>query len=388
MKLENKTKLLIVSTNKKNICSLYQQLRADTDFTCELIECTKSNEFQPDEDVKLLLLHQPEQVLPIWTEQLKLDKKTTHLPLVLLTERLESLNIDKILSCGVADIIEVSSCFSLTKQRLRNCLNMAVKNNKQTQPLEDQILSLCQLIRYTCHEVASPIGNTGTTISYLQEVTGEISKKMAEKTLLASDLTHYFKQQETAFEMCVRNIGRANKVMKSFWSVTTAQCYNELCKVNLHVFVEDIVTTLHSRLKKLPFTIDTEIPELIEITTYKGSFAQLTIALLEYSIVGCLAGNPSGNISIKIALDGSDIVMTFHNQGDTVFSQEMDIKAMIDSSKDNIATRSSMSQLQEMVSIKLGGELTFLLNGGDGKDEKPQHNICQIRLPKEIQPLS
>lgn len=396
MNPDNIHQLLIISSEKENALALRRQLEDKGKLSWPLLVCEFCENLDVSADVKLILLNdQQDNNYYDQARKLQSMENTRHLPVVILTEHIERVDIDKVLSFGVLDVIELSSVFTLIQHRLRNYLKMVDSKNKQLVLQTDKIKNLCQLIRYTCHELASPIGNAATTISYLQEISSDIVKKMHDKTLAAADLNHYLKQQETAYGMCERNISNASAGLKSFWSVSTAQCYDELAKVNLSRFVEDIVRTLHSRLKKLPFKIDIAIPEIIEITTYKGSFAQLIIGLLEYSIMLCLAGKDSGHILITIVPGETGVVLTFNNDGDTNFSRDMDLKGMIgnDAKDHNIATSASFLDLEEMVCDKLKGSLTLQQDElddpnksqGQSKGETcPLGNLCQIILPKEI----
>jgi signal transduction histidine kinase len=236
---------------------------------------------------------------------LELLPKPNTIPALLITQSHDSGQMSQWLELGISDFIlkplQPAWIVNQIKQQLAH-----ITLNKQMTRQTLKLNELGELVSLVSHEVASPLGNVNTAVSFLLESSETIKENLDNKTLGANDLERFLKQLQRALGMCVKNGSNAGGIINSFRTVATNQCTDKLGQFYLHRYLDDVVLTLKSKLKKLPHEIHIVITESLEMTSYPGAFSQVINSLINKSIIHAFDNNVAGQIIINAAEQTDD----------------------------------------------------------------------------------
>ncbi len=220
---------------------------------------------------------------------------------VLISDNQQQSFIAEQLKNGIFDVIPATFSLELLSHKLKQLTTLITADN-DAQLLHRQTLKLKELgelIGLISHEVASPLGNVNTAVSFLLESLHKVKLSFDEKKLSAADLEKFLKQMERALGMCVKNAQNASGTITSFRSVAASQCLEQISQFYLHRFIDEIILSLKSKLKKLPHEIHVVVSEGINMTSDIGAFAQVISALINKSIRHGLDPTTPGQIIIN-----------------------------------------------------------------------------------------
>ena len=258
------------------------------------------------------------QLLMVCTQSLGELANPGKLPVLLLTPSdFDSTQRAETLDKGVTGFVELPLQPALVNHQLQQQL-VLVEQSQMAGKLVRQQLQLKEmgeLVGLVAHEVASPLGNVNTGGELFAGIEAEtIRKNFDNKTLAAPDLEKFLKQMHRALTMSVKNSGNAGGIISSYrFSIAANQCLQPINQFYLHRYLDDVVLTLKSKLKKLPHEIHIVITESLEMTSYPGAFAVVIMGLINKSLEHGLDPLKPGKIIINASQavddEGDDIVV-------------------------------------------------------------------------------
>lgn len=271
---------------------------------------------------------------------------------------------------GISDFIFTPINASLLRHTLAQQKQMIEQSDLQ-QRFDRQTLKLHEmgeLVGLISHEVASPIGNVNTAVSFLLESSQKVHAAFDEKILAANDLERFLKQTNKALSMSIKNADNAGGIISSFRSVATSQCIEKVGQFYVHRFIDEIVLTLKSKLKKLPHDIHVVVNESIDLVSDPGAFSQVINGLINKSITHGFDDNDPGLIIINAALEKRDevstLVLNYIDNGCGLTSEQVE-SILID---DKASTSNSLTtaMLKKIVEQQLLGTMEVESTEGSG----------------------
>src|SRR3954471_8550931 len=124
------------------------------------------------------------------------------------------------------------------------------------------------LVAGVAHEINTPLGITVTAASHLQEETSRIARMSAENRLTPDDLEDFRQTARDSAEIILRNLHRADRLIKSFKLIAVDQTTEERRVVELGAYLEEILTSIGPVLKKTPHKVTVDCPEPLRMNTY------------------------------------------------------------------------------------------------------------------------
>jgi len=197
-------------------------------------------------------------------------------------------------------------------------LNQTLEELKltQVQLLENEkMASLGGLVAGVAHEVNTPIGIVLTSISFMKEECLSIVKAMEEQTLSSKQLTKFTDEMEQGFELSLRNISRAVKLIEGFKLIAVDSVVDDARQLNLHKYLEDVLRSLEPKAKQAHINIQLNCPDDINIYSYPGAIAQITNNLVINSLVHAFNDQESGEISIQVTQVNESIELIYSDNG-------------------------------------------------------------------------
>jgi signal transduction histidine kinase len=175
--------------------------------------------------------------------------------------------------------------------------------------------SLGQMVAGVAHEVNTPIGLGVTASTMLSDRIDEISSKLDDKTLSAGQLTAFLTESKENTQIIYLNLTRAADLISSFKQVAVDQTAGVIREINLHSYLDEIITSMQPTLKKYRHIITVDCDDRISITTKPGPLNQIIINLIMNSILHGFKSMEQGDISITAEESNGNCIIVFRDNG-------------------------------------------------------------------------
>jgi signal transduction histidine kinase/ligand-binding sensor domain-containing protein len=197
---------------------------------------------------------------------------------------------------------------------LRNTLEQLTLAQRQLLESE-KMASLGGLVAGVAHEINTPLGVTVTAASHLQEETARMTRALNEGNLTAELLADFQQSASDSAEIILRNLHRADRLIKSFKLIAVDQTTEERRVIELGAYLNDILTSLGPVLKKSPHHVMIDCPVPLQLNTYPGALYQIISNLVMNSLIhGFEPGRP-GAITIAVERVGEQVRLRYRDNG-------------------------------------------------------------------------
>jgi len=179
----------------------------------------------------------------------------------------------------------------------------------------EKMAALGGLVAGIAHEINTPLGISVTAASHLETEARRVGELMEQGVLKRSDLDAYQQVTIESTQMILRNLQRADKLVKSFKQVAVDQSSEQRRTVNLRQYLDEILTSLHPALKKTRHEVLVECPEQLVLDTYPGAIYQVVVNLVMNSLIHGFEGVECGHIRIEARIEGEDWLLDYADDG-------------------------------------------------------------------------
>lgn len=171
----------------------------------------------------------------------------------------------------------------------------------------EKMSALGALVAGIAHELNTPIGNSLTVASTLQDHARRFAVDMG-KGLTRSRLEAFVASTQQGSDILMRSLHHAADLVSSFKQVAVDQTSVNRRVFDLHATVVDILNTLGPTLRKTTHTVECQIPLNIEMDSYPGPLSQILSNLINNAILHGFEGREHGQIRIAARLSSEDSV--------------------------------------------------------------------------------
>ncbi|WP_396588001.1 sensor histidine kinase [Bermanella sp. R86510] len=255
-----------------------------------------------------------------------------------------------------------------TIDELKNLQNQLVESEKMA--------ALGAMVAGVAHEVNTPLGVALTASSHLKEQVQLISINAQSQTLTRSQLDAFIAQAEDAVSLTISNLNKAATLISNFKRTSADQNHFEMETINLHDYVQQVISTLVPMTKKVPVEVSVTGGDF-EVSTYPGAIAQILTNLISNS---CIHGFPdyfNGDAKIDIEIgdikDGA-LMVCYHDNGlgmDSETKKNM-FNPFYTTRRNEGGTGLGLSIIHTLLTQKMGGKVSVESSPNNGT----QFTLC------------
>ncbi len=188
--------------------------------------------------------------------------------------------------------------------------------NTQTQLIESEKLSsLGGLVAGVAHEINTPIGLCITTHSFIKDIFKDMNERFEAGSISKQNFTEFMHSMEESVDILSKNLERAAKLVKSFKHVSEDQAGEALRPYNLEEYLQEILSTLHPKLKMTKHVVNLGCPSDLEMIGYPGALSQVITNLIMNSLLHGFEDINDGSITIEATLLGDQVEILYTDDG-------------------------------------------------------------------------
>lgn len=192
-------------------------------------------------------------------------------------------------------------------RKLEQAMNQLVQAEK--------LASLGSLVAGVAHELNTPLGNSLTVASTLQEVIAEFSRQVEARTLTRQALVDFLAQCREAALLVEKNSQRAADLIGNFKQVAVDQTSMRRRRFDLRQSIDEVLCTLRPKLKHTRHELELTVEPGIMMESYPGPIEQIITNLLNNSLQHGFDGITSGAICVSAEAGEDRVVLRYRDNG-------------------------------------------------------------------------
>ena len=195
--------------------------------------------------------------------------------------------------------------------------NLSKLKSMQAELIQNEkMASLGSLVAGVSHEINTPIGMALTTSTHMNNELNILKKSYSNEEMTEKEFLEYLEDSKLSIDSINKNLVRAVDLIKSFKQIAVDQMSDELREFNLKEYVEEILLSINSKIKRTKIKIEVNIDKNITINSYAGVFSQIFTNLIVNSIIhGFNNGVDIGTIKISANLENNDLTIYYEDDG-------------------------------------------------------------------------
>lgn len=242
-------------------------------------------------------------------------------------------------------------------------------NKAQDRLLEaEKMASLGLLSAEVSHEINTPIGISITSITYLSDIINKLQQDISSQNLSKRTIDNFIENAQNSIELLLNNLQRAAELTTSFKQVAVDQTNDKVRLINVAKYLDEIIQSIHPKLKKTNHCVKIQCDPHIEIYTHPGAIAQIIINLIINSILHGFAKINRGEMNIKVTAEQQRLVILYKDNGVGIKKEQIEqlFDPFYTTKADNGGTGLGTHIIKNLVIDTLNGTIDAYSEEGEG----------------------
>ncbi|GAB3383833.1 hypothetical protein GCM10027432_14270 [Lysobacter fragariae] len=201
-----------------------------------------------------------------------------------------------------------------SNENLRHTIDELRQTQQQLVDAE-KMAALGNLVAGVAHEINTPLGVGVTAASHLEGEARKLGRRIDEGTLDRPALDQFRQMATESSQLILRNLQRADRMVKSFRQVAVDQSSEEIRRFDLRTYVDEILLSLQPSLRQQRHTVSVVCPQPIEVETYPGAIYQIVANLMMNSVMHGFAGRDNGQMRLSLTVEDGIVVVDYRDNG-------------------------------------------------------------------------
>jgi len=201
-----------------------------------------------------------------------------------------------------------------TNKELKNSIQEL--NKAQERLLDSEKMAILgKLSAEISHEINTPIGVSITSTSYLSDLLSSLHENINNQKLTKRSLEDFAKNADQSLHLLLNNLNRASELITSYKQVAVDQTSDKTRKINVAQYLNEIIHSLHPKLKKTKHIIKVNCADNIDVYCHAGAISQIFTNLIINSIIHGFDTIEGGIITISAELKGHRLHLHYQDNG-------------------------------------------------------------------------
>ena len=174
---------------------------------------------------------------------------------------------------------------------------------------------LAALVASVSHELSTPIGNSVLVASSLGDMVRRLQHQVETNQLKKSTLLQQNQALAEGCQMLMRNLARAESLLKDFKQVSADQASEQRRQFDLAEVVAEVVSSLAPSLKTLGHRVEQDIPQGILMDSLPGPIGQVVINLINNAYHHAFDGRRDGLLTLSARVHAANVHLQVSDNG-------------------------------------------------------------------------
>ncbi len=183
---------------------------------------------------------------------------------------------------------------------------------------QEKLASLGSLVAGIAHELNTPIGNSVTVASTLQDDAKRIKREVDQGQIKRSSLNAFADGMLFGTDVLMRSLTRASELIRSFKHVAVDQSSDMRRQFDLRQVLEEILLTNSAMYTKSPFQMRTTLESGITMNSFPGALGQIIGNFVSNAMTHAFEGRDIGNMHLIARSVGDSAVIEFRDDGNGI----------------------------------------------------------------------
>ncbi|MFZ6742727.1 ATP-binding protein [Undibacterium sp. JH2W] len=188
----------------------------------------------------------------------------------------------------------------------------------------EKMAALGSLVAGIAHELNTPIGNSVTVASTLQDHAVNMENELSTTQPRRSVLAQLTRETSKGANILVRSLDRAAQLILSFKQVAVDQSSNHRRNFDLSTTLNEILVTLEPMYSRSTHSLHIDLEPNVAMESYPGALAQILTNSVNNSLTHGFEGMEHGNMHLKTRLSGQHLVkIIFSDDGAGISAEHL-----------------------------------------------------------------